>query len=154
MQVIKAGAGNKGWLFEPGAFSTLFTFTPHVVYMTTRKYLTTLNDPVYCQTPSPYFCKYQSYLNSFGNSAVKNASEIMNDPSFNKKPIKHKAKTYAKTLGAGAVAAGLELTGALTFSLPFSLKNTAYKAIRSIKRKLEFDHEEPKAKRRRTENKT
>lgn len=126
MQILAAGAGDKGWIFNQGALGTIFT--PHVVYMRAREYLTQVNNPLY-ERPTPYYVAYKNYLDHYGSRAASIAADSEN---LSTQPWGTIIKSYADMMFSGAIALGLEMSGALIFSEQKRLDEEAMEGIKKL----------------------
>lgn len=136
MQILAAGAGEKGWIFTQGELGTVFT--PHVVYMRAREYVNELNNPLH-EKPTPYFFAYKEQLDYYGNRAVKiaaNKDKIMKEES-----LFGKIKSGADMIFSGGIALGLELAGSWVFAKQQQLDEEAMEGVRKLEN---FDSMTPK----------
>lgn len=152
MQILAAGASDKGWIFDQGAFGTIFT--PHVVYMRAREYLTQVNNPLY-ERPTPYYVAYKNYLDHYGSRAASIAADSEN---LSKESWGTIIKSYVDMTFSGAIALGLEMGGALIFSEQKRLDEEAMEGVKKLENyenmtpkeilraKRLFDHETKEVK--------
>ena len=163
MQILAAGAGEKSWIFNQGELGTIFT--PHVVYMRTREYLTQVNNPLY-ERPTPYYVAYKNYLDHYGSRAAAIAADGQN---LCKKSWPTVIKSYADMAFSGGMAMGLELAGSWVFGQQQKLDEEAIEGIKKLENyenmtpkeilraKRLFDHDKKEVrgqKRKREDNDT